>query len=234
MALYTFIGPRNPEDWEVTTISVPNAAGTVAVDVERGESVDIEPSVLSRLAEDYKFERGEGHAPDPVVNPFKGEKGDKGDPGIGLTSIGALPGNDLGVGFGVPQSGDPATPWDKWVKWAGAYPILLVVRAAVISEPGQNGHIYLETAPPLAPDTGADAAAGKVRTWGYVACRNNSPRVAADSAGTITEEIASGCSLVGIVPAGWYYRLRTHTVAGFQTPTFVLDTSNNAILGRIG
>lgn len=83
--------------------------------------------------------------------------------------------------------------------------LFMSLRAGVVSAPGQNGHIYFE----VSHDN------SQWRIWDYVACRNESGNGG---------PIGTGKGLFAMVPAGYYYRLRTATIAGFATPTFVLDS----------
>jgi hypothetical protein len=99
-------------------------------------------------------------------------------------------------------------PFNESREWTGETAVLMCIRAAVLSAPGQNGHIYLDVAPPPGDDWTACS---------YVACRNEKGAKA---------RIANGATLVAIVQPGWHYRLRTHTVQGFAEPTWILDTAD--------
>lgn len=85
--------------------------------------------------------------------------------------------------------------------------IMIVVRAAIVSAPGQNGHIYLETSPDNVTYT----------MWDYIACRNESGNIAG---------VGNGHGLTAMVPKGYWYRLRTQTINGFAAPTYILDSPN--------
>lgn len=106
-------------------------------------------------------------------------------------------------------------PFNESRAWTGETSVLMCIRAGVLAAPGQNGHIYLEVAPPPGEDW---------TTWSYVACRNE--------AGA-TANIAHGSTLVAIVPPGWHYRLRTHTVRGFAEPTWILDTLDCGVVAPL-
>lgn len=93
------------------------------------------------------------------------------------------------------------------------YSIFLSAQMAVVSNPGQNGHIYLSVSP--------DGT-----TWtrmGVVACRNNQ---AVGTGGTSPQpggpNVAAGGQLAAIVPKGWWYKFETYTVTNYATPTFVV------------
>jgi hypothetical protein len=87
--------------------------------------------------------------------------------------------------------------------------ILITMRGGIVSDPGENGHLYLEVAPAL-----ASGGPGTFTRSAYAACRN---RPAA------TAQIGCGSTLMGVVPAGGYYRLTFETVTGWQTPAYVYD-----------
>ena len=88
--------------------------------------------------------------------------------------------------------------------------ILLNVEGAVVSDPGENGHLYLEVAPAK-----ADGTPGTFLKVAYVACRNTAAS---------TGQIACGGTLTSMVPVGGYYRLTLVTAAGYKTPDFVYDS----------
>lgn len=91
--------------------------------------------------------------------------------------------------------------------------ILVTIRCGVVSAPGQNGHIYLDTC----PDNGSGAPNGVWVANDYIGVRNQA---------TNTDAIGTGKGLTGVVPAGYWYRLRTVTISGYATPSFVLDSPN--------
>lgn len=97
-------------------------------------------------------------------------------------------------------------------------PCFLSVKCGVVSQPGQNGHIYLEV---------NNNAPNVWIPIDYVACRNNQ---AVGTGGTApvgggTANIGAGQGVKGFIPAGVFWRLRTYTASGYSTPSFVSDSS---------
>lgn len=100
-------------------------------------------------------------------------------------------------------------------------PFFVSFRCGVVSQPGQNGHIYL------------DVNSNNPNSWlpvDYVACRNNQ---AVGTGGTApvgggTAQIGNGKALQAVVPAGWFYRFRTFTATGYAAPSFLSDGANPA------
>lgn len=103
------------------------------------------------------------------------------------------------------------------------YKILLVIRAGVAANPGQNGHIYLEVAPNN--NNNSLPTTGWV-TVDYVACRNNQAAGTGGSgsyAGDSGAMVGAGRGLQAFVAKSNWYRLRTFVVANYSAPTFILD-----------
>jgi hypothetical protein len=94
--------------------------------------------------------------------------------------------------------------------------ITLSLRVGIVSAPQQNGHSYLEVSP--------DQVTWVPWAWG--AMRNN--QTSGTGGGTVQSggpNLGNGSDLVVEVPAGWWYRLRTSTVAGYSAPTFIYESS---------
>lgn len=107
---------------------------------------------------------------------------------------------------------------------ATGFRILLVVRAGVAADPGQNGHIYLE----IAPDNNAGAlpTTGWITT-DYVAHRNNQAAGSGGAKGVPADNLlGSGKGLIAFVPKGWWYRLRTFVVPSYAAPQWITDGAN--------
>jgi hypothetical protein len=97
--------------------------------------------------------------------------------------------------------------------------IFLTIKGAVISNPQQNGHMYLEIS--------ADGSTNWL-AMDYVACRNN--QAAGTGGGSVQSggpNIAVGRGLQAYVPAGWWYRIRTQTITNYSAPTYVYDNPGN-------
>lgn len=100
--------------------------------------------------------------------------------------------------------------------------IEITARVAVVANPQQNGHIYLETSPDQT----------NWITWGYCACRNN--QTSGTGSGTVQSggpNIGSGCGLTAKVPNQWYYRLRSLTASGYSAPFFLYESSAGSYVG---
>lgn len=82
-------------------------------------------------------------------------------------------------------------------------PLLVNARVGIIPAPNQNGHIYLET-------TALSPVSWQILD--YLACRNEALN---------TDDIGVGRGLVGVIPVGWFFRLRTQDITG--TPAYVTD-----------
>lgn len=85
---------------------------------------------------------------------------------------------------------------------------LVQVSGGVIAGPGENGHLELRVGPRDPPEQ----IAGALATRHEAATKPGAARV------------GSGGQLTAIVPAGFLYRLATHTVTGYERPEFVLTT----------
>lgn len=85
---------------------------------------------------------------------------------------------------------------------------LVQVSGGVIAGPGENGHLELRVGPCDPPE----------HIVGALATRHEAATKLVDA------RVGSGGQLTAIVPAGFVYRLATHTVAGYQRPEFVLTT----------
>lgn len=131
-----------------------------------------------------------------------------------------------GTNFAVPAGawntvGDVPAGTPGGVQNATGFTIDLCIRAGVTGNPQQNGHIYLEIAP--------DNNNGALPTTGWLTCdvtgfRNN--QAAGTGGGTVQAGGPNLGSLVGLkarVPKGWWYRLRTLTIAGYAKPGYILD-----------
>jgi hypothetical protein len=88
-------------------------------------------------------------------------------------------------------------------------PILVNIDGGVVSDPGENGHLYLEVAAAR-----ADGTPYPFQRVAYVACRNTA---------AATAQIGCGGTLSGIVPVGGFYRLTLVTAANYKTPDYVTD-----------
>jgi len=87
-------------------------------------------------------------------------------------------------------------------------PTLVQISGGVIAGPGQNGHLELRVGPHDPPE----------HIVGALATRHES------GAPSSAARVGSGGQLTAIVPAGFVYRLSTHTVEGYEQPEFVLTT----------
>ena len=84
---------------------------------------------------------------------------------------------------------------------------LVQVSGAILTRPGQNGHLELRVGRGDPPEV----------LVGVLAMRQELGAPAAGRCGV-------GGQLTAIVPPGHSYRLVTNTIRGFQTPEFVLTT----------
>lgn len=101
--------------------------------------------------------------------------------------------------------------------------VIMAIRGAVISNPQQNGHMYFEVSP--------DGATGWI-PWSYLACRNN--QAAGTGGGTVQSggpNIGIGAILWAVCPAGWWYRVRTSTIAGYSAPAYAYESSGAYFIG---
>jgi len=87
-------------------------------------------------------------------------------------------------------------------------PTLVQVSGGVIAGPGENGHLELRVGPHDPPE----------QIVGALATRHEAP---ARRGGA---RLGGGGQLTAIVPAGFVYRVSTHTVKGYERPEFVLTT----------
>lgn len=104
-------------------------------------------------------------------------------------------------------------------------PVHMTFLVGIIADPGQNGHWYLDVAPPLAAPNQAVAPDAADASWvyrDYLAFRNNQ---GADATRSVAgqEQMGIGRGLQAFVPAGYWYRLRTLVINGYSSPTFVTD-----------
>lgn len=91
-------------------------------------------------------------------------------------------------------------------------PVWISTRAGVISDPQENGHIYLQIS--------ADGATGWIPVGGYFGVRNNS---GVPSGG----EIGVGGLLTALIPTDYWWQLATTTIGGWNTPTFILESTTS-------
>lgn len=101
--------------------------------------------------------------------------------------------------------------------------IFLVIRAGVVSDPDENGHIYLEIAPNN--NNGARPVAGWL-TCDYVAARNNQAAGTGLPSANGGGSVGVGVGLKAFVPVGWWYRLRVAVIASYNAPEWILDGAN--------
>jgi hypothetical protein len=87
-------------------------------------------------------------------------------------------------------------------------PTLVQISGGVIAGPGENGHLELRVGPHDPPEHIVGALATRHEAGGASGAAR----------------VASGGQLTAIVPAGFVYRLSTHTVQGYERPEFVLTT----------
>jgi hypothetical protein len=91
------------------------------------------------------------------------------------------------------------------------------IRGAVVSAPQQNGHMYLE----ISQDN------VNWVPWDYIACRNNQ-NYSTTGQGTVVSggpNIGCGAGLQALVPAGWWYRVRTETQTNYAAPSYLYQSS---------
>jgi hypothetical protein len=97
--------------------------------------------------------------------------------------------------------------------------IELKARVGVVANPGQNGHLYLES------------SNDNVNWWTleYVACRCNLDP-ATSSSGVVAggPNIGVGATLQGRIPNQWYYRIRSQAIAPYASPTFIYENTSFA------
>jgi hypothetical protein len=122
------------------------------------------------------------------------------------TAASALADGLAGV-FGTAPTGQIAAGFDTPRHYTGAKPIIITLIGGVASDPGENGHIYFETSPDNADWT-------SFQKLSYVACRNRIEN---------TGQIGAGGTIWGVVKPGHWWRYRTYTAAGYNTPDFVMD-----------
>lgn len=115
------------------------------------------------------------------------------------------------------MSGTPLIGYTPKTQQVLTRAILLTCSVAVVSEPGQNGHISLQIA---GQQTAPNEAVAPPDNWflnvGTIANRN-----AATGAEDAGEETGVGGPLMAIVPSGWWWRLKFEQISGFANPTFV-------------
>lgn len=124
-------------------------------------------------------------------------------------------------GFNLPapgaMSGTPLVGYTPKTQQTISRPIFLGCPVAVVSEPGQNGHISLQIAgQQAAPNQAVAPPDAWFLTVGTVACRNN-----ATGAEDTGEEIGCGGQLSFIVPSGWWWRLKFEQITGYANPSFL-------------
>lgn len=105
-------------------------------------------------------------------------------------------------------------------------PIFVSMMVGVISNPQQNGHIYLEVAP--GDGTSTQPADGAFVKVGMAACRNN--QAAGTGAGTVQAggpNAGAGGQVCAMVPADAWFRLSSEAIAGYTEPGFA--TVYNAV-----
>lgn len=112
---------------------------------------------------------------------------------LGLGRAGA--GAQIMAGFDTPRQNTLTSP------------ILVLLECGVVSDPGENGHLYFEIS--LTPTP----------TWGWKVCYiGNRNRI--ENLG----QTGVGGTIWGIVRPGYWWRYTTYTAAGYVTPQFLTDT----------
>lgn len=93
--------------------------------------------------------------------------------------------------------------------------IHITALVGVVSNPQQNGHMYAEVSIDQVTWNGID----------YQAFRNN--QTSGTGGGTVQSggpNLGAGQGLQLFVPDGWYWRLRTATIAGYSAPTYTYES----------
>lgn len=115
--------------------------------------------------------------------------------------------------FATAPTGQIAAGFDVARHYTGTKPVVITLNCGVVSDPGENGHIYFETSPDNVNWT-------TVQKLSYIACRNRIESIG---------QIGKGGMIWGIVLPGHWWRYRTYTANGYNTPDFVMDNATEWI-----
>lgn len=85
--------------------------------------------------------------------------------------------------------------------------LLVKANVGVLSDPGENGHLYMDISPNNVDWTSYAAVA-------YVANRNTAQNIG---------QTGVGGHVFALVPNGWWYRYSSITIAGYSNPDYVLN-----------